>query len=496
MNIETVLPEEVGIPASAIRNMLIRFDRKALPIHSLLLWRKGRLAFETTYAPLERGHLHRLFSITKTLTCVGIGLLADEGRLCLDDPIVKYFPDKCPEQTDPLISAMTIRDMLMMKTCHASTTYKLDMKSDWVESFFTTKPTHPAGTVFHYDTSAAHVMAALVERLSGKELLTYVREKLAPLGLDPRGYVLRDPFDSPIGGSGWVGTTEDLLRFGIFLLQKGEIDGQQLLSRDFLGEMLTLHSSSVMTAPIPGEACGYGYQLWFTEQHTPMCYGLGGQFILLYPEQELIVVTTADTIGYAGGNQIIFDAVQEDLLPALDKVGSESSISAASSPASGHPEIGSKEPAPDKLARSLQENDLAMPIGDLGSALVSPLQLYVQGRVYALEENPLGFTDLQLSWERDAGTLRYHLKGEECILHFGMGRHITGRFPGYDQFYSGNGLWLGDGTLYLYFHIIDAYVGNVRMQFAFSDNSVTVFLKKNEESLFGEYNGHLTGVCK
>jgi hypothetical protein len=77
-----------------------------------------------------------------------------------------------------------------------------------------------------------------------------------------------------------------------------------------------------------------------------------------------------------------------------------------------------------------------------------------------------------------------------------MGRHITGRFPGYDQFYSGNGLWLGDGTLYLYFHIIDAYVGNVRMQFAFSDNSVTVFLKKNEESLFGEYNGHLTGVCK
>ncbi len=472
MNIETVLPEEAGIPASAIRNMLIRFERKALPIHSLLLWRKGRLAFETTYAPLERGHLHRLFSITKTLTCVGIGLLADEGRLCLDDPIVKYFPDKCPEQTDPLICAMTIRDMLMMKTCHANTTYKLDMESDWVESFFTTKPTHPAGTVFHYDTSAAHVMAALVERLSGKELLTYIREKLAPLGLDERGYVLRDPFDSPIGGSGWVGTAEDLLRFGIFLLNKGCIDGQQLLSREFLEDVMTLHSSTVMNAPIPGEACGYGYQLWFTEQHTPMCYGLGGQFILLYPEQELIVVTTADTIGYAGGNQIIFDAVQEDLLPALD----------------------TEDEAP--VTRDLQDNQLAMPIGDLGSALLSPMQYLLQDRVYKFSENAQGFESIRFHWEKDEGTLFYRFKEEDLELHFGMGKHVTGTFPKHDQFYSGNGLWLGDGTLYLYFHIIDAYVGNVRMQFAFSNNRITVFLKKNEESLFGEYNGHLIGTSK
>ena len=67
--------------------------------------------------------------------------------------------------------------MLMMRTCHASTTYKVDMKSDWVESFFIVPPTHKPGTVFHYDTSAAHVLCALVEKLTHMPMLDYMKEK-------------------------------------------------------------------------------------------------------------------------------------------------------------------------------------------------------------------------------------------------------------------------------------------------------------------------------
>lgn len=152
-------------------------------MHSLLLMHHDRLVFEGYYAPLTAHSLHRMFSISKSFTSIAIGLLADEGRLSLEDPVIKYFPEKLPDKDSihPWVARMTIKDMLMMRTCHASTTYKLDMSSDWVASFFTTQPTHPPGTIFHYDTSAAHTLCALAEKLTGQNMLDYIKENCTSL---------------------------------------------------------------------------------------------------------------------------------------------------------------------------------------------------------------------------------------------------------------------------------------------------------------------------
>ena len=72
---------------------------------------------------------------------------------------------------------MTIRQMLTMSTCHASTTYKRYSGKDWTESFFRVEPDHPAGTLFSYDTSSSHTLAALVEKLTGMKMLDYLRTK-------------------------------------------------------------------------------------------------------------------------------------------------------------------------------------------------------------------------------------------------------------------------------------------------------------------------------
>ena len=514
-----VAPREVGIPDETIQKLIARLARRQIPMHSLLILRHDKLAFEGYYAPVQQNPLPRLFSVTKSLTAVCIGLLEEEGKLKLSDRIVDYFPDKIPLDPDPEIGKMTIRDMLMMRTCHASTTYKIDMKTDWVQSFFSVKSTHPAGTLFHYDTSSAHVLAALVERLSGMEMMAYVRKKLEPVGFSRKDTILRDPFDSPIGGSGWVGTSEDLLRFGHFLLRKGNVGGEQLLSEDFLNTALSLQSSTMATAQVPGEACGYGYMFWISESGTPFCYGLGGQYIFLYPELDLVVVTTADDIGLGGGNQQIYDAVREELIEPLqrlqekekpDEQGWRHLIGVASGTGeadSGKPILGASaeassakggrplKSAPADMKKLAQSLTLLTPIGDAGSSLMSMTQTHLQKKTFRFDPNPMGFTDMQLSWVKDVGTLHYTLKGQKCDLSFGMGRHVTKYFPGYNQFYAGDGIWLADGSLYLYFHIIDAYVGNVRMQFSFDENRVTVFLKKNEESLFAEYQGHLVGWC-
>ena len=89
--------------------------------------------------------------------------------------------------------------MLMMATPHALTTYKRDGGDDWVKPFFTVTPSHYPGTVFSYDTSSSHVLAALVERLSGKPLMDYLRQKLAVLNLSPEAKFLPDPMGEDFG---------------------------------------------------------------------------------------------------------------------------------------------------------------------------------------------------------------------------------------------------------------------------------------------------------
>ena len=258
MNFKKGSPESAGIPSGCLLHFLDRLQKKQVPMHSFLLMRHDTLIAEGYYAPYQKDTLHRMFSISKSFTSIAIGLLEAEGKLSLDDPIVSYFPDKIPANVHPWIAAMTIRDMLMMRTCHAATTYKVDMKSDWVESFFTVPPTHPAGKLFHYDTSSAHTLSALVERLSGMPMLDYLKEKLSVLEFSDESYMLTDPFGVSMGGSGLVALPSDLLKFGYLLSHDGNIDGTQLVSASYIKTATSHLSDTRITAPLPSEACGYG----------------------------------------------------------------------------------------------------------------------------------------------------------------------------------------------------------------------------------------------
>ena len=217
-------PEKVGVPSSCIKKILQTLDEKELPMHSLLIMKDDKLIFEKYYAPYKEDNLHRMFSISKTFSALGICLLQDEGKISIDDPIVKYFPEYTDDSTHPWIKMTTIRNMLMMRTCHAACTYKVNMKSDWVESFFTVPPTHKPGTVFHYDTSAAHVLCALVEKLSGMDLLSYLKDRaFKHLDFSENSYMIKDPFGVSMGGSGLMATPMDILKVMYLLDKKGTV---------------------------------------------------------------------------------------------------------------------------------------------------------------------------------------------------------------------------------------------------------------------------------
>ena len=479
LTIERAFPGQTGIPSDHIIRLMERLEKKQIPMHSFLLMHKNKLICECYYSPVNADTLHRMFSITKSFTAIAIGLLADEGKLSLDDRIVDYFPEKVPANVHPYIAKMTIRNMLMMRTCHEKTTYKLDMERDWVESFFTALPTHPAGTVFHYDTSSAHTLCALAEKLSEMDMLAYIKKKLAPVGLSEESYLLKDPFGVSIGGSGLVATSLDMLKFGMFLYREGNIDGEQLLSASYIREATSCLTATAVTAPLPSEACGYGMQIWRTQKNGYVCYGMGGQLIIVLPDYELICVTTADTQGIGGGNQQIYDALYEEILPYIGSV----------------PTLDTEKQ--EQYEKFIASRTLHIPGGQTKCTLSEK----IDGKRFLIK-NGSAFSSMQVDFqevndcEKTSGCITFEYEGQPHKIVFGMGHPKTGSLPLYSFYYAASGVWLSDDTLYIKINIIDSCVGSMHFQFSFQGNMMTLFMRKQEESLLKEFTGHLVGYIE
>lgn len=479
LTFEKTSPEAAGVPGESVIRFTKRLSARRIPMHSLLLMRHDRLFFEGYYAPCKADTLHRMFSISKSFTYIAVALLAEEGKLSLDDPIVRHFPEKLPEQVHPWIAAMTIKDMLMMRSCHAATTYKLNPDADWVESYFTTPPTHPAGTLFHYDTSAPHTLCALVEKMTGLSMLDYLKKKLAPLGLSEESYMVRDPFGVSMGGSGLVALPMDLLKFGYFIAHRGLVLDRQLLSASYIDMAVSHLSDTCVTAPVPSEAQGYGMQFWRGSHNGYTCYGMGGQLIIFLPDYDLICVTTADTQDVQGGNQQIYDALYEEILPYIQD---------------------NALPDSPETSLLLEETSSRLRLEPLQGSRTSDIADKINGKTFFVRTGTpgsiSGFENFTIRFERtldgqDAGTLSFLHRQRPCSLRFGLGNMQTGIFPLYNLHYAASGTWLPDGTFYIMAHIIDSYVGSVHFQLAFGKDDLTVFLRKKEESLFQEFNGHL-----
>lgn len=490
MDFKKASPESKGIPSQHIFQFLDDLEKKHIPMHSFLLLKEDVLLAEGYYSPYKKETLHRMFSISKSFTAIAVGILASEGKLSLSDPIINYFPEKVPKDVHPWIAELTIQNMLMMRTCHASTTYKRT-GADWVGSFFTTPPTHKSGTIFHYDTSAAHVLCALVERLSGMKLLDFLKDRLSVLDFSKDSYMLSDPEGISMGGSGLVATSMDVLKFGYLLLKEGNINGKQLIPASFMKEATSCLTETAATGPIPSESCGYGYMIWQSEKGGYVLYGMGGQLVAVFPEEQLIFVTTADTQGISGGNQLIYDAFYTDIYePLRHKRDFTFSSEAAST-------------LQEKL-QNLSLSPLSCFVAGKEWKLFSPIMDKIQKKTFHIidpslksanqGQNVSVFNDFTFIFDKnEEAKLAFTLNGTSYHLSFAFGRLSEGIFPIYDLKYASSGVWLDENTLYLRFHIIDKYTGSVHMQFFFGENDLTVYMKKNEESCFEEFNGHFYG---
>lgn len=472
LNFERKKPEETGINSKWIINFLERLEKCHLPMHSFILMKDDAIVAETYYAPYKADTLHRMFSIVKSFVSVAIGILEGEGKLSLDDNIVTYFPEKMSDDDFPYLAALTIRDMLMMSTCHAKTTYKFVGCNDWTGSFFTTPPSHVPGTTFSYDTSSTHTLCALVEKLTGMRLLDFLKAQfLTEAGFSDESYVMQIPSGETLGGSGLMATPMDLLKFMYIISKNGKLNDKQVIPEDYVKSATSWQTDTYCKSATWEEMQGYGYQFWRTTHNGFACYGMGGQYAVYYPDQNVLFITTADTQGRQGGTQMIYDAFYQEI---LDKIGTAFTDTKVS---------------PAEFDKFLSTRTLFHVEGTNTSSIIDK----INDCKYTLDANPMGFKWISLSLDKHSGTFDYETDKGVFSLPFGIGFNENTIFPHYGYKAAVSGAFRRNDTFLIKANIVDESIGNLFIQLVFKGNDVTLIMRKFEETMFNEFDGIVSG---
>jgi CubicO group peptidase (beta-lactamase class C family) len=363
-------PEAEGIPSSAVLDFVRAVEQHGHPLDAVqgfMLLRHGNVAAEGWWKPYGPQTPHSLFSLSKSFTSTAIGLAVAEGRLTVDDPVLKFFPDDAPAKPGKNLKAMRVRHLLSMNTGHKedTTMHVFGGKDDnWPRAFLSLPVEYKPGTWFVYNTAATYMLSAIITQLTGQTLLDYLRPRLfEPLGIENPTWET-DPRGINIGGSGLHIKTEDIARFGQMYLQKGMWQGKRLVPEKWIAAATKATSDNSNTQTNPDWTVGYGYQFWRCRHNGYRADGAFGQYCIVMPEQEMVLAM----ISGVRDMQVVLDKVWKHLLPAMQP-------RALPADAQAHDELC------DKLAT------LSLPLPKGRPA--SPRQEQWSGKTFKLETNDL-----------------------------------------------------------------------------------------------------------
>lgn len=253
-----------------------------------------------------------VFSVSKTVTSLAVGMLVGDGLLTLDDPVLMHLPELA-DTAAPGAEAMTVRHLLSMT---AGNDYcwvdeDADHPGDPARDFLSTPLVAEPGTAYHYRGGNSYMLGRIVHSVSGLNLRDFLLPRLfRPLGIRNPQW-LRCPLDFPLGAMGLQLRTSEITRIAL-LLHDGVHDGQRLVPIEYLARMI---ADTTQTGMLEPDNQTYGLHVWLcSRDRASRMDGLYGQFGIMLPEQHACVSVTAH---YLGPTTDILDAVWEHIVPAL-----------------------------------------------------------------------------------------------------------------------------------------------------------------------------------
>ncbi len=295
-------------------------------VWTVVVARDGKVVAEEYWTGLP-GDRHPIWSVTKSVTSTLAGIAIDQGLLSdVETRLADHLPDDLV-MTTALMQSITLRHLLMM-----TSGLRWSEDNDWLPwlaspnpaQFMLDRPlsTLP-GTTFNYSSGSSHLPSVMLEDALGSPLETFADTELfSPLGITDWVWD-SDPQGRPFGGHGIEWRTEDLAKFGVLFLERGQWGDSRIVSAAWVDEAVTGRFGW-------GDSYGaldnvdYGYLWWIAEaagHPVFIAWGWGGQFAFCVPDLDLVVATSAD--GEVGTLQAdiqergILGIIVDRLLPAV-----------------------------------------------------------------------------------------------------------------------------------------------------------------------------------
>jgi CubicO group peptidase (beta-lactamase class C family) len=307
-----ISPDKAGYDASFFPDLTKRMNDSIPSLGSFLVSVGGNLVYEHYFHGATKETAFNVKSITKSVVSALAGIAHSQGKLpTLNTPVLSFFPefvrphrvssgvwfsnDKARE--DSIRKTLRLRDLLTMQTgwewndfgpavnifINSSDPVRFTMDIPFAES---------PGTHFTYCSAATSLFSAALAKCIKTDLRSFAATYL----FKPAGMTLarwdKDPVGRYVGASEMYMTSRSLLRFGMIYINKGKINGKQILSEKWVNES-TSEQAVLNYWDILPNANGYGYYWWRRKTNGHQAWvasGACGQVITIIPELDMVIV--------------------------------------------------------------------------------------------------------------------------------------------------------------------------------------------------------------
>lgn len=397
-------PESQGVSSQGILDFIQVANQSDLEWHSFMILRHGYVIAEGWWEPFKPYFKHRLYSLSKSFCSIAVGMMIDEGKLTLEDKVVSFFPEFLPENVTPYLQQMDIRTLLTMTTGHGTDSFDKMLETSgmsWISIFLEQAVDHEPGRKFVYDTGATYMLSAIIQYITGESLEDYLRSRLfEPLGITDFVWK-KSPEDITIGGVGLQLTTESIARFGQLLLQKGKWNEKQIIPEGWINE-----ATRKQTPSHPGDSewsQGYGFHFWQCKEASAYrADGAYGQFCIIMPRYDAVIVVTSESKNMTKSMEVIFD----HLLPSFSYVPLEENYASQ-----------------EMLRRITSQLQIPIPKG----IKYSQISNHISSKSFAIQENEFGLEKIQ-----------FHFSPNKCRIEFISKNHQYSITAGLEKWYLNN----------------------------------------------------------
>ncbi len=265
--------------------------------YALLVSKENQVIQETYTNGANPASLHNIQSLTKSLMSILIGIAIDKDFISSEsETIDQYFPKEYDVLKEEQKKKIRIIDLLN-QTSGLSWNGYLEHEEwrnspDQIGYVLQKELEAEPGTTYNYNSGATHLLSVILSRATGKSTLAFAKEYLFdPLEMTSPQWELRNDGYYDGSGLGLSMRTKDLLSLGQLLMQNGQWNGQQIISKNWVLKMFDATHKSKTRWGIRKSTHGYcWYQATLNGALINYGMGYGGQFIILVPSKEVVMV--------------------------------------------------------------------------------------------------------------------------------------------------------------------------------------------------------------